>query len=64
MIKPNTNTEDFDIFDIERKDAQKEKRKKQNMNMLHYRDILQKQYRKKNLYSMLGQNGQDVPKSI
>ena len=31
--------------DIERKEAQKEKRKKQNMNMLHYRDILQKQYR-------------------
>ena len=64
MIKPNTNTEDFDVFDIERKEAQKEKRKKQNMNMLHYRDILQKQYRKKKLYHMLGHNGQDVPKSI
>ena len=47
--------------DIERKEAQKEK---QNMNMFHYRDILQKQYRKKKLYSMLGHNGQDVPKSI
>ena len=31
--------------DIERKEAQNEKRNKQNMNMLHYRDILQKQYR-------------------
>ena len=29
--------------DIERKEAQKEKRKKQNMNRFHYRYLLQKQ---------------------
>ena len=32
---------------IERQEAQKEKIKKQNMNRFHYRDLLQKQCKKK-----------------
>jgi hypothetical protein len=33
--------------DIERKESQKEKRKMQNMNSFQYRDLLQKQCKKK-----------------
>jgi hypothetical protein len=35
-----------------------------NNRTLDYRNILQKQYKKKELYSMLDHNLQDLPKSL
>ena len=41
--------------------AQKEKRRKQNKEMFHYRDLLMKHCKRKELYSLLNHNKKGVP---
>ena len=41
--------------------AQKEKRRKQNKEMFHYRDLLRKHCKRKELYSLLNHNKKGVP---
>ena len=41
--------------------AQKEEMKKQNKKMFYYRDLLKKHCKKKELYSLLEHNKQEVP---
>ena len=51
--------------DIERKEAQKEKRKIEKINRFHYRDLRPSTVQKERVcYSLLDHNEQAVPKSL
>ena len=44
--------------------TQKEERKKQNKKMFHFRDLLRKNCKRKDLYSLLDHNKQDVSDGV